>query len=71
MLFVKKCLIGLNYNSKNNGEVDPDIFLINSISGTFVVTSFTNHVLFFFIGFLLQRYLARSFRESKKDHTIK
>lgn len=56
MLFVKKCLIGLNYNSKNNGEVDPDIFLINSISGTFVVTSFTNHVLFFFIGFLLQRY---------------
>lgn len=71
MLFVKKCLTGLNYNSQNNGEVDPDIFLINSINGTFVVISLTNHVLFVFIGFLLQRYRARSFREYKMDHTIK
>lgn len=71
MLFVKKCLTGLNCNSQNNGEVAPDIFLINSVNGTFVVISLTNHILFVFIGFLLQRYRARSFREYKKDHTIK
>lgn len=71
MLFVKKCLTGLNYNSQNNGEVDPGIFLINNVNETFIVISLTNHVLFVFIGFLLQRYRARSFREYKKDHTIK
>lgn len=44
---MKKCLTGLNYNSQNNGEVDPDIFLINSVNGTFVVISLTNHITIF------------------------
>lgn len=55
MLFVKKCLTGLNYNSQNNGEVDPGIFLINNVNETFIVISLTNHVLFVFIGFLFAK----------------